>query len=646
MEKFKFKSKLYSIEIFAYKLLKLIFSASIGFLFSKIGIKGNFSPFSLSILSVCPTAPLSYVFMYLGSIFGHITNEFSIYNFKYICALTILLVIILIFGKKIYSKTIFSPFLPSVICFFSGLLFLLGDSITMISFFLLVLEALLCFSITFFLKHSFESLNKNTLFDIKDIISFCITLFLFVCALDNYYIFTFPLSVVFVQIIIYFSANYLSNKFTILFSFVISILEAILHQTNEFFFIYMFIPSVTAIISSKIDKKYIIPTYFITWATVISFTDLSIYNISLILIPLFSGAIYMIIPKKDVCNFLSRYIKINCVDITNDIKENSQLCVDYNNITNNLITKINNHQPSPILNKENIEKIKKFLVLNKCNNIDIANFYNSSGKQILSITFKSKNELAKGTLLNKLNDISNYNFIETSSLKTSETYTYKYEQNDLFKVECYALFKAKRDENICGDNVCAFKATESYYCISLADGMGSGKDAYNKSKDTISILKKLLTAGVFPEEAIKTTNSTIELIKDEIGFSTIDLCYISLKNGTTEIYKCGAYQTIVLRENTIIKLNGGGLPVGLNDRIHIQKHTIQLCDNDIIIMMSDGVSNAVDKIEAEILLKSDKDIENFAKGIIECAYENTQSDYDDDMTVIVAKFSAKRKYIQ
>lgn len=642
MENTGLKSKLYTLECAAYKLLNFVFSGTLGFILSKAGIKDIFSPFSLSFLSVCPATGLSHVFMYIGSFLGYITKEFSVHNFKYICSATILLVIILISGKRTYAKSIYSPALPCAICFFSGIIFMFADELSLYNFLLVVCESLLCFCSTYFIKYFTVSLKAKTKMDTKDIISFNITLLILICALDNYYVYGFSISAIFIQVISYISAYYLSKRLALVFTISLCLVISLLHSSNEYYFIYFYIPTLISVFTSKIEKKYIVPTYFIAQATIISMTEFAFYNFNLMLTPIISSIIFYLIPNIKLGNLIANYIDIQPYGSLEENENNSnRLCLSYSESGKELIKKINENKVLPALDNKTKVKLEKSLRMKKCKNIDIANYYNTNGKQILTVTYESKDIISARDIVDKINDISNSNFSVINYSSDGDFHTCKLEQTDIFKVECFALYKAKSGENVCGDNVSAFKCQDSTYAVVLADGMGSGKDAYSKSRDTVNIIKKLLAAAVFPEEAIKTVNTSIEMLKDEIGFSTIDLCNISLKTGFADMYKCGAYTTLILRNKTIIKINGGGLPAGLNDVIHIYKQSVQLYDGDLIIMMSDGVSNAIDFIEAELLLNDCGNIEELTKLLIDCAYRNTPREFDDDMSVIVSKITKK-----
>ena len=172
--------------------------------------------------------------------------------------------------------------------------------------------------------------------------------------------------------------------------------------------------------------------------------------------------------------------------------------------------------------------------------------------------------------------------------------------------------------------------------------MGSGKDAYIKSNNTITLLKKLLKSGVSPDKAIESVNASMEMLKEEIGFSTIDLCSISLESGVAKFYKCGAYGGYILRNKKLIKINGGGYPAGLTEKITFSYSGASLEDGDFIVIMSDGVAGACEQIQASLLMSRHDEPEALTRELIDCAYNNIPPELDDDMTVLTAKVTKRR----
>ncbi len=642
MEKAGFKSKLQIIEMAAYRLLNFIFSAAVGFVISKAGYREMFSPFSLSMLSIIPASELSVTCAFVGAAAGFATKTFSIHNFKYLCADAIMLAVILISGKKRYIKNVYSPALPAVICFIIGFIFLFADEFNVYSILFLVCEAVICGCSAYFGKYLINAINNKSRMDSKDLISLNITLLILLCAFDNFYLYGFSISLIFVIFSIFMSAYFLDRKISAAFTISLCFVSALLHPANEHYFIVLYIPALLCILVSKFDKKYIEAAYSLAFFSLyISIYGILGLNFQILLTPFITSLIFKILPKKKMERVLSTYIEIS--NEYNDEAETScnDLCTKLKISTDNLVKEINDTNITPLINETLENKMKKYLFLNRCRDINFVNYYSAEGKQIIALRFTCEEKPNVHAIRKMISENVGRNFIVGSQSCDGKNYSYKFEQADNYKIECFALYKAKRGENICGDNVSAFKSINSKYNIILADGMGSGKEAFIKSDNTITLLKKLLKSGAAPSKAIDTVNSSMEMLKDEIGFSTIDLCSISLESGVAEFYKCGAYYGYILRNKKLIKINGGGYPAGLTDKITYSYLSTALEDNDFIIMMSDGVSAADEKLQATILMSKSNEPESLTKELLDCAYDCTQPEFDDDMTVLTAKVTKR-----
>lgn len=624
------KSAVNKIEKLCHLILKYIFSVFIGFISAKIGIRQDLSPFSLSVMSILPFTKLNLISMFFGSFIGHITKVFLISNFKYICANIVMFAIILLSGNNFYKKY-FSPVLPAAICFTVGFVFLFSQDFTIISILLLLCESVICGCIAYFIKYSYNSISNKVKLKSKDLISINITIIIIICALDNYYIFTVPLSIIFTILLIYYSAYFFEMKVAILFTSTLCAVPAILNPNNSYYFILLYIPSVVSIIISRFEKKHIITSYILSYFALYTMNFQKL-NFNITFSPLYAAILFILSPKKKMENVLSDYISIN--QSSSDKKDSDELCFKYSQASKDLLKSIENTTVKPLVDFKSENKIKKYMKLNNCRNISISNLYNDSGKQIITVHCEPGENFNANKLKNKISEICKNDFIIKSENVHNGNMVCCFEQSEQYKIECCAFYKSKRSETICGDSITAFKSPDKNYYLIIADGMGSGKEAYNKSYNTVTLLKKLLKSSNDLYAAIDAVNSSIDFLKDEIGFSTLDLCRISLTNASAEFVKCGANNSYVLRENKTYCINNGGFPIGLNENVSYKKCFFQLKNKDIIVMASDGISLSEENIQRLLLSGNGKSIESIAKELIEETEKNI--DYEDDKSVLVA----------
>lgn len=156
-----------------------------------------------------------------------------------------------------------------------------------------------------------------------------------------------------------------------------------------------------------------------------------------------------------------------------------------------------------------------------------------------------------------------------------------------------AFFQKERDdEPVSGDTVVHFATDKSKYYIILCDGMGSGYDASRESRMTAELLGGFLKAGFSKSVALNLINSTLALKMDREGFSTIDLCEIDLRSGVCEFVKIGGAQSYIKSGDKIDIISARSLPAGILEEINPDNIEVTLADNDLIVMVSDGVCEA------------------------------------------------------
>ena len=109
----------------------------------------------------------------------------------------------------------------------------------------------------------------------------------------------------------------------------------------------------------------------------------------------------------------------------------------------------------------------------------------------------------------------------------------------------------------------------------------------------VELLEELLEAG-FPEKtAIQMINTTLVMGREEIHYSTVDMTIFDLYSGECEIIKAGASSTFIRSKSGVEHLNSTSLPIGVINSIEIDSVRRQLEDGDFIIMVTDGVMDAL-----------------------------------------------------
>lgn len=141
-------------------------------------------------------------------------------------------------------------------------------------------------------------------------------------------------------------------------------------------------------------------------------------------------------------------------------------------------------------------------------------------------------------------------------------------------------------------------------------------------------------------------NSALALKADQESFSTVDILEIDMVTGESEFLKIGSAQSFIKRKKEIGVISSKSLPVGILENIEAEPVRCKLETGDIIVMVSDGVSEAgsgvlkSDWIKKLLLLEKRKPWE-VADLIIEGA--KARSKFSDDMTCCVIKIEKRKE---
>lgn len=194
---------------------------------------------------------------------------------------------------------------------------------------------------------------------------------------------------------------------------------------------------------------------------------------------------------------------------------------------------------------------------------------------------------------------------------------------------------------ISGDNFMMLELPGGRQGVALSDGMGSGEKACRESTLVIELLEELLEAG-FPEKtAIQMINTTLVMGREEIHFSTIDMSVFDLYTGTCEIIKAGASSTFIKKKDKVEHLSSTSLPIGVLHTIEIDSVKRKLEDGDFVIMVTDGIMDALPVGEQDIVLETIiqgtvmNNPKEMAHHILEQVLNWNNSPPLDDMTVLV-----------
>ncbi len=156
-----------------------------------------------------------------------------------------------------------------------------------------------------------------------------------------------------------------------------------------------------------------------------------------------------------------------------------------------------------------------------------------------------------------------------------------------FGVAC----RKKDGESVSGDTHSVIKIDESRFMVALSDGMGSGEYAKRISETTIALLESFYRAKMPSSLILSTVNKLLTFHKEE-SFACVDIATVDLNSGDADVVKIGAPVGFILTGNTVKILENTSLPLGILDSLRPATAEYTLSENDVLLFISDGVSDA------------------------------------------------------
>lgn len=192
----------------------------------------------------------------------------------------------------------------------------------------------------------------------------------------------------------------------------------------------------------------------------------------------------------------------------------------------------------------------------------------------------------------------------------------------------------------CGDSCRCFEDDEGNFSIILSDGMGTGGGAAVEGTLAAELTKHFLKFGINFSLALKIVNSVMLLNTKSETLAALDILSINLFNAEAKFIKAGSPSGFIIRENEIEKINFSSLPIGILSDVSSSCRTVKLNSEDIIIMVSDGVTDLGEQFITE-LFKSikTKNVSEISKYVVSMTAKERKNGDDDDITAIAIKIS-------
>ena len=419
--------------------------------------------------------------------------------------------------------------------------------------------------------------------------------------------------------------------------------------------------------------------------TIVPLSIISIYLFKenyLFYLPIILNLLYYLSIQKDYPPTI--ITKNNYQSYINVLDNNSNSVAPYEELDKRIIDLIKSFCLNCSLNKECFKKkrisLYRYFMYELCQNIpktkEIDYFiYNCEYKSMMDetpkiafslhsnyksvkelISFESKNELFINHIIKSLNgfNLKEIKVINSESNNASLVFNdyinpnhlnrllgfkslvvkqdglvYKIFNQPKIKVKAESIILSKGGSYIAGDN-CLIKSTNTDFYAALSDGMGTGLKAFESSKSVLTKLNSLIELGFIEQDLLKALSHMIQISLYTDSYATLDLLHIDLASASGTLYKVASEETIFIRNNRIKALETKTLPIEFDNIL--DSYSFEFEHNDLILIISDGVLNFVDKkalysfILSKSYLSPDKLVYQIGKYIFEVSNKKLQDD--------------------
>ncbi len=198
----------------------------------------------------------------------------------------------------------------------------------------------------------------------------------------------------------------------------------------------------------------------------------------------------------------------------------------------------------------------------------------------------------------------------------------------------------RKNSAFCGDNCAYFTFGTGKLAIVLSDGMGSGEAASFQSNVAVTLAKRLLTSGFSTQTCVHLINNILMTNADRETFATVDLCVVNLYSGIAEFVKTGAAPSYIKQKTEETVISSTSLPAGLVSSPDADFSIKYLQSDDILIIASDGITDALDRTDKNEIFELCKIYHNpdeLSQKILDTTITRSGGVATDDLTVCVCK---------
>lgn len=212
----------------------------------------------------------------------------------------------------------------------------------------------------------------------------------------------------------------------------------------------------------------------------------------------------------------------------------------------------------------------------------------------------------------------------------------RFNQQTKYKIQYAAAQSSADDNQPSGDSCGLFCDGLGNAYVFISDGMGSGSQAALDSAIVSNLFKRLVKSGIECSAAVRMINSIMLTKSGEESFATLDIGKINLETCELTLYKSGASSTLIKYADSVMMFNSPSNPIGIIPDNRISKQNCNFDENNVLVMLSDGVDESM-YLYIKEQLQTVYDLETITGNVCSGAKKQHTETTKDDITVTAAR---------
>ena len=248
---------------------------------------------------------------------------------------------------------------------------------------------------------------------------------------------------------------------------------------------------------------------------------------------------------------------------------------------------------------------------------------------------KDAERINKAVLMREISQVCEREFDVPIVSKLQDGYLIVLSERTTLRVESGIAQFSVSDTGLCGDYGESFVTANSKSYAVLSDGMGTGGRAAVDSAMAAGLMTRLIKAGFNLNSALKMVNSAMLFKSTDESLATLDIAEIDLFSGELTLSKAGAAATIIKKDGASGKAQSSSMPIGILSEVEFDSTTVSLSSGDIVLLVSDGVTDSGTEWILKELDEFDGDsAQRLAEHIAAKARRRHENGRLDDITVM------------